>query len=76
MYLYLFLKSEFLYLEYSLSLFCITEIISMLDQSLELAFILTFLIGATESISFMNLLIKSEYAALTHFSPKSHFYTP
>ena len=35
-------KPEFLYLEYSSSLFCITEIISVLNQGLELAFILTF----------------------------------
>ena len=34
----------------------------MLNQGLELAFILTFLIGVIESIAFMNLFMKPESA--------------
>ena len=56
-------KRDFLYLEYSLPLFCIPEIISVINQGFELAFTLTFVIGATESIALMILFIKSEYEA-------------
>ena len=35
----------------------------MINQGFELAFTLTFVIGATESIALMILLIKSEYEA-------------
>ena len=52
-----------MYLEYSLPLFCIPEIISVINQGFELAFTLTFVIGATESIALMILFIKSEYEA-------------
>ena len=58
-------KSDFLYIEYSLSLFCIADIISVSNQGFEFAFTLTFLIGATKSIPFLNLFIKSAYPAFT-----------
>ena len=54
-------KPDFLLLEYSLFLFCIAEIISESNQGLELALTLTFLIGATELITVMNLFVKSKY---------------
>ena len=56
---------DFLYLEYSLSLFCIAKIISASNQGLECVFTRTFSIRAIESILFINLFIKSECAALT-----------
>ena len=55
-------KHDYLHLEYSLLLFSILEFISESNQGLELALILPFLIGVTESIALMNLFIKSDYA--------------
>ena len=58
-------KPDFLYLEYSLSLFCIAEIIYESNQDLELAFTLAILIRVTQAIALMNLFTKCEYAAFT-----------
>ena len=55
-------KHDYLHLEYSLLLFSILEFISESNQGLELALILSFLIGVTEPIALMNLFIKSDYA--------------
>lgn len=52
-------KSDFLYIEYSLSFFRTADIISVSNQRFEFAFAATFLIGATKSITFLNVFTKS-----------------
>ena len=58
-------KCDFLYIEFSLSVFCIADIISVSNQGFEFAFTLTFLIGATKSIAFLNVFTKSANPAFT-----------
>ena len=55
-----------LYFEYTLSLFCISEIISLLKKGFELALVLDILIGATESVLLHEVLICSIYADIFH----------
>ena len=47
-----------MYFKCTLSLFCIAEIISLLNQGFEFAYTLTFLIGEIESIASINLFKK------------------
>ena len=58
-------KAHIFYAEYSLSHFCIVKIISKSNQSLEYGLSLSFFVGATESITLMNLFTKSECAIFT-----------